>query len=200
MMTLGIFPWFCIAIVSITLPPLFWDLMSKLFRARLDRQRGIKLHWVAAENWIEDKDAKNSLEFVLRMSRGEWVVRLVHTFLFPHEHVTAGPVVPHHVSDDAEQVMTGVNVDVESGRSFPAKYVLSCLPRTLTVLLFLAQTNFGLRILVESNTWVSSSGGSCSRTQCSDSAGHRCSSTWRVVSLCRVTWSHTVAHLIVKLN
>ncbi len=124
MMTLGIFPWFCIAVVSITLPPLFWDLMTRLFRARFDRQRGIKLHWLAAENWTEDSESKNSLEFMLHMSRGEWVIRLVHTFLFPHDHVVAGPVTSGHVSDSAEQEVTGVNADVESGRSFAAKYVL----------------------------------------------------------------------------
>ncbi len=99
--------------------------MTKLFRVRFERQRGVKLHWLAAENWTEDRESKNNLEFVLHMTRGEWVIRLVHTFLFPHDHVTAGPVVPSHVSDSAESAMTGVNVDVESGRAFSAKYVLS---------------------------------------------------------------------------
>lgn len=128
MMTLGIFPWFCIAIVSITLPPLFWDLMARLFRARLDRQRGIKLHWAAVENWTDDRESKNSLEFLLRMSRGEWVVRLVHTFLFPHDHVLAGPVTSGHASSDGvEQEVTGVNPDVEAGRSFSAQYALNSL-------------------------------------------------------------------------
>jgi hypothetical protein len=75
----GLFPYMCIVVLLAPLPSMVWRVASRVITHRLRASERLRLVYVELNRPFESQRDKYSST----LSRGEWTVRLIHTFLLP---------------------------------------------------------------------------------------------------------------------